>query len=65
MHSIRLDVNDSIYDKVMFFLNNLPINKVKIIDSSISSDSMKSKKLNSIKLQTKDFNFNREDANAR
>ncbi len=65
MHSIRVDIEDSIFDKVIYFLNNLPVNKIKIIDSSISSDSIKPKKFNSIKLQTKDFTFNREDANAR
>lgn len=30
MHSIRLDINDNIFDKVMFFLNNIPSNDLKI-----------------------------------
>ena len=30
MHTIRLDVSNDIYDKVMFFLENLPKNKVKL-----------------------------------
>lgn len=29
MHTIRLDVSNDIYDKVMFILENLPKNKVK------------------------------------
>jgi hypothetical protein len=65
MHSIRVDIEDSIFDKVIYFLNNLPINKVKIIDTSVSAKSIKPKKLNAVKLQTKDFQFDREDANAR
>lgn len=30
MYTIKLDVNDSIYDKVMFFLNNISKNDLKI-----------------------------------
>lgn len=30
MHTIRLDVSNDIYDKVMFILKNLPKNKVKL-----------------------------------
>jgi len=30
MHSIQLDINDTIFDKVMFFLNNMPSNEIKI-----------------------------------
>jgi hypothetical protein len=30
MHSIRLDINDNIFEKVMFFLNNIPSNDLKI-----------------------------------
>lgn len=30
MHSIRLDINDNIFDKVMFFLNNIPSSDLKI-----------------------------------
>ena len=29
MHTIRLDVSNSIFDNVMFILNNLPKSKVK------------------------------------
>jgi len=27
MHTLKLEINDSIFDKVMFFLNNLPKNE--------------------------------------
>jgi hypothetical protein len=30
MHTIRLDVSNDIYDKVMFILENLPKNKVSL-----------------------------------
>lgn len=30
MYSIKLDVNDTIYDKVMFFLNNISQKDLKI-----------------------------------
>jgi len=31
MHRIILNVNDTVFDKVIYFLNNLPTNDVKII----------------------------------
>lgn len=65
MHSIRLDIEDSVFDKVLYFLNNLPTNEVKIIDEVDTQKSAKLQKFNSIKLHTKDFHFNREEANAR
>jgi hypothetical protein len=44
MHTLKLEINDRIFDKVMFFLNNLPKNDVKLtVESSITS---KPKKLN-------------------
>lgn len=30
MHTIKIDVSDTIYDNVMFFLNNLPKKDVKL-----------------------------------
>ncbi len=32
MHSIRIDVSDTIYDKVMFFLRHLPQTDIKLYD---------------------------------
>ena len=34
MHRIQLDISNDIFDKVMFFLNYLPKNKVKLTISS-------------------------------
>ena len=64
MHTIRLDVQDSVFEKVIYFLKNLPVDEVKIIDDQVSK-KVKPKRFNSIKLQTKNFKFDREEANAR
>ena len=30
MYTIKLDVNDTIYDKVMFFLRNIPVKNLEV-----------------------------------
>ncbi len=42
MYTIKLDVNDTIYDKVMFFLKNIPIKNLEV------------KKVDDIQTQKKD-----------
>ena len=40
MYTIKLDVNDTIYDKVMFFLKNIPVSNLEVKkrdDSQIKS----------------------------
>ena len=39
MHSIRLDIQDNVFDKVIYFLSNLPKNEVKIVEDKILKDS--------------------------
>jgi len=34
MYTIKLDVNDTIYDKVMFFLKNIPITNLEVKKSN-------------------------------
>jgi len=68
MHSLRLDIEDSVFDKVIYFLQNLPKDEVKIIGNIENEEDINSRKklkFNAIKIQTKDFIFNREEANAR
>ena len=65
MHSIKLEIQDSVFDKVIYFLKSLPSNEVKVIDDQISSKEVKKSKFNSISLNTKGFKFDREDINAR
>ncbi|HQS67720.1 MAG TPA: hypothetical protein PLM93_11105 [Sulfuricurvum sp.] len=63
MPTLKLEINDTIFDKVMFFLNNLPKKDVKLtIESTVTT---KNKKLNSISINTKGYKFDREEANAR
>jgi hypothetical protein len=63
MHTLKLEVNDTVFDKVMTFLNNLPKNDVKLTIENTSKP--KPKKLNSISIKTKGYRFDREEANAR
>ena len=38
MHSIRLNIEDSVFDKVIYFLQNLPKNEVSIVETKIIED---------------------------
>jgi len=38
MHTIKLNIQDSVFDKVIYFLNNLPSNEVEIIEEKIIAD---------------------------
>ncbi len=38
MHSIRLDIQDSVLDKVLYFLQNLPKDDVKIVEDRQVTD---------------------------
>ncbi len=63
MHALKVYVDDSMLDKVMHFLKNLPASKVRVdVEPTVEQ---KAKRLNSISLKTKGFVFNREEANAR
>ena len=39
MHSVRLDINDSVFDKVIYFLQNLPKDEVRIVENKIIQES--------------------------
>ena len=63
MHTLKLEVKDTVFDKVMYFLSNLPNSEIKL---TVENESYKSPKiLNSISIKTKGYRFNREEANAR
>ena len=64
MKTIRLDVADSIFDNVMYFLNNLPKKDVKLNIENTQEDNKK-KRLNAISIKTKGFKFDREEAHGR
>ena len=38
MHAITLNVQDNVFDKVIYFLQNLPKNEVEIVEDKITDD---------------------------
>jgi len=38
MHTVKLNIQDSVFDKVIYFLNNLPSNEVEIIEQETIAD---------------------------
>jgi hypothetical protein len=38
MHTIKLNIQDSVFDKVFYFLNNLPSNEVEIVENTLIDD---------------------------
>jgi len=38
MHTVKLHIQDSVFDKVIYFLNNLPSNEVEIVEEKTISD---------------------------
>ena len=38
MHSLRLNIEDSVFDKVIYFLQNLPKNDIEIVENKIIED---------------------------
>ena len=60
MHTIKIDVSDTFYDKVMLFLQNLPKNDIKLYskeslkDKDTLTDFFKNSPLH-------DISINRED----
>ena len=41
MYTIKLDVNDTIYDKVMFFLKSIPVSNLEVKKSTADTQSKK------------------------
>ena len=38
MHTVKLRIQDSVFDKVIYFLNNLPSNEVEIVEEKMTED---------------------------
>jgi len=38
MHTVKLNIQDSVFDKVSYFLNHLPSNKVEILEEKTIAD---------------------------
>jgi hypothetical protein len=64
MKTIRLDIDDSIFDKVMYFLNHLPKKDVRVKIEEPQKEH-KPRKLTALSIKTKGFEFDREEAHAR
>ena len=63
MQMLKLEVKDTIFEKVMYFLKNLPSSDIKL---TVETKSQKSpRKLNSISIKTKGYKFDRVEANER
>jgi hypothetical protein len=62
MQTIRLEVEENFVDKVKVLLQQLPENKVYIKKEDTRH---KQNRFKAIALNTKDFQFNREEANER
>lgn len=66
MHTIKLNVQDSIYKHIMFLLRNLNTKELEIVeDKTVSTQETKKRRLNAISINTKEVKFDREEANAR
>ncbi len=53
MHTIKLHIEDKVFDKVIYFLQNLPKNEVYIEKENINEFSIQD--MNNDKLETKTF----------
>lgn len=38
MRTIKLHIQDKVFDKVMYFLKNLPENEVEVVENDVSDD---------------------------
>ena len=70
MHTIKLNVQDNIYNHIMFLLKSLSNKELEIVeDKTIKSESKKQDNVDSffdaISIDMKNFKFDREEANAR
>lgn len=64
MRSLRVEVSDTIFEKVIAFFNKLPKRDIKLaIDEN--DKIYAPKQLSSLSIKTKGFKFNREEANER
>ncbi|MEA3353791.1 MAG: hypothetical protein U9Q33_08260 [Campylobacterota bacterium] len=66
MQTIKLNIQDSLVDKVYSFLKILPKNEIEIVETTNHKKSFDiDSKFTTISIDTKNFKFGREEANAR
>ena len=71
MHTLRVNVQDSVFDKVVYFLKNLPKNEVEIIEETAvgatnkEADFIEHLVHNPVSLNATSGFLSREEANQR
>ena len=69
MHTIKLNVQDSIYTHIKFLLNSLNSKDLEIIEDKVTTVIQKQDKFDllfdAVNIDMKNFKFDREEANAR
>ncbi|MAD40791.1 MAG: hypothetical protein CL623_00145 [Arcobacter sp.] len=40
MHTLKLNIQDDVFDKVIYFLNNLPKNDIEIVENKVVKDDL-------------------------
>lgn len=67
MHTLKLKVQDSVFDKIMYFLQNLPKNEVEVIEEKVQSKEKEDfiEYLSSNPVNVNDAFLTRTEANAR
>lgn len=65
MKQIRLNIQDRAFKKVITFLKNLPADEIEIIGDTEKTAIPAFKKFKAASIKTRNFKFDREDANAR
>lgn len=53
MHTIKLHIEDKVFDKVIYFLQNLPKNEVSIVEENTNDSSIQD--INNDNIETKAF----------
>ena len=53
MHTVKLHIEDKVFDKVIYFLQNLPKNEVSIVEENTNDSSIQD--INNDNLETKAF----------
>jgi len=38
MHTLKLNIQDSVFDKILYFLQNLPKDEVEIVENSMTKE---------------------------
>lgn len=67
MHSLKINVEDNVYSHLKFFLDGLSNKGIEIVEDKIVEKNSKETKylFNTIAIDTSNYKFDREEANAR